>query len=152
MFNEVDLILRKGEFLWKQFLLYFRDFMHFKDTLLWKKCFGYDTSNYAVNLKFHYCSWQTRQILIIFARTIRWPCADQSATNTFQISKQFNQSFLRPVWNFCIFFCSILLNRMVEKYVPKYGPNMVQRCRPWTVFDLIFHLIFPSERITQNCI
>ena len=69
-----------------------------------KKCLGYDTFNYAVNLKFHYCSWQTRQILIIFARTIRWPSAHQSTTNTFQISKQFNQSFLRPFYNFFSIF------------------------------------------------
>ena len=37
MLNEVDSILRKkASFCWKPFLLHFRDFMHFKDTLLWK--------------------------------------------------------------------------------------------------------------------
>ena len=61
-----------------------------------KKCIWKDTSNYAVNMKFHYCAWQTRQILIISRAAIRWSFADQSTTNTFQISKQFNQSFLRP--------------------------------------------------------
>ena len=128
--------------------LYFGDTDLVDNELCWQKMHLKDTSNYAVNLKFHYCAWQTRQILIISRAAIRWSFVHQSTANTFQISKQFNQSFLRPFWNFCLFSVSIHLNRMVEKYGPKYGPNMVQ----WTVFDLIFHLILPSERITQNCI
>ena len=65
-----------------------------------KKCIWKDTSNYAVNMKFHYCAWRTRQILIISRAAIRWSFGHQSTANTFQISKQFNQSFLRPFWNF----------------------------------------------------
>ena len=65
-----------------------------------KKCIWKDTSNYAVNMKFHYCAWQTRQILIISRAAIRWSFGHQSTANTFQISKQFNQSFLRPFSNF----------------------------------------------------
>ena len=80
--------------------LYFGDTDSVDNELCWQKMHLEDTSNYAVNLKFHYCAWQTRQILIISRAAIRWSFVHQSTANTFQISKQFNQSFLRPFWNF----------------------------------------------------
>ena len=45
--------------------LYFGDTDLVDNELCWQKMHLKDTSNYAVNLKFHYCAWQTRQILII---------------------------------------------------------------------------------------